>query len=90
MNRRALIVADALVASLCALAAVANFVLGEPVTIVAGISALVVGACAALTTCLLIASGGWRKGVPVPDDLDSREGKATTRGGLSTRAEKGT
>jgi hypothetical protein len=55
MNRRALVVADSVVAGLCSLAGVANFALGEPVSIVAGISALVVGACAAVTTYLLIA-----------------------------------
>jgi hypothetical protein len=63
VNRRVLIVADAVVLGLCALAAAANFALGEPGNIVAGVSALVVGACAAATMFLLITSGGWSRGV---------------------------
>ena len=61
VNRRALIVTDAVVAALLWLLGIANFVLDQRAGILAGISAMVLGACAATTTCLLIASGRWRK-----------------------------
>ena len=70
VNRRALIVTNTVGAFLFGLAGVANFLFGEPMNFVAGISALAVGACAAVTTCLLVASGGWRKEkVTAPDQL---------------------
>jgi hypothetical protein len=81
-NRRGLIVTDAVVTGLCVLVGVANFALGGSVSILAGISALVVGACAAVTTCLLIASGGWRRDVTGPDRR--RPDDSATRRGSST------
>ena len=70
MSRRALIVINTVGACLFGLVCVANFALGEPMNFVAGISALIVGACAAVTTCLFVASGGWRKDkVTAPDEL---------------------
>lgn len=77
MSRRVLIVADAVVLGLCALAAAANFALGEPGNIVAGVSALAVGTFAAVTTCLLIASGGWSGGVTGPDRTGRHNGSRT-------------
>ena len=70
VSRRALIVINTVGACLFGLVCVANFALGEPMNFVAGISALIVGACAAVTTCLFVASGGWRKDkVTAPDQL---------------------
>jgi hypothetical protein len=60
-NRRILIVAAWILAGLFGLAGVANFALGEPAGIVAGISALAFGAAAAVTASLFIAVGGWRR-----------------------------
>jgi hypothetical protein len=74
MNRRVLIVADAIVTGLCALAVAANIALGEPGSIVAGICALVVGTCAAVTTYRLIASGGWSRSVTAPGRMGSPNG----------------
>jgi hypothetical protein len=59
-NRRAIIVAAWVLAGLFGLAGVANFALGEPAGIVAGLSALAFGATAAVTASLFIAAGGWR------------------------------
>jgi hypothetical protein len=59
-----LIVIDALLAFLFLLAGIANFAVVEPVSIVAGISALAVGACAAVTACLFVAFGGWNATEP--------------------------
>ena len=70
MSRRALIVTDAALACLFLFAGVGNFVLGEPVNIVAGIGAFVVGACAAVTACLFIASGGWKREEVPKDGVD--------------------
>jgi hypothetical protein len=61
VSRRALIVTNTVCACLFGLVGVANFALGEPMNFVAGISALAVGAGAAVTTCLFVASGGWKK-----------------------------
>jgi hypothetical protein len=52
-------VIDAVLACLFLLAGIANFVLIEPVSIAGGVSALAVGACAAVTACLFVATGGW-------------------------------
>ena len=70
VSRRALIITNAVGACLFGLAGVANIALGEPMNFVAGISALAVGACAAVTTCLFVSSGGWRKEkVTAPDHI---------------------
>jgi hypothetical protein len=78
VNRRLLIVADAVVLGLCALAAAANFVLGEPGNIVAGVSALVVGACAATTMFLLVTSGGWSRRVRTSNGIGTPNGSRAT------------
>ena len=52
-------VIDAVLASLFFLVGIANFTVVDPVNILAGISALAVGACAAITACLFVAFGGW-------------------------------
>ena len=51
---------DAALASLFWLIGLANFMLDQPAGILAGISALIVGTCAASTTCIFIALGGWQ------------------------------
>jgi hypothetical protein len=61
VSRRALIAIDAVLACLFLVAGVANFVLGEPVNIVAGVAALALGAFATVTACLFVASGGWKR-----------------------------
>jgi TM2 domain-containing membrane protein YozV len=67
-SRRILIVAGWILAGLFGLAGVANFALGQAVSIVAGISALALGATAAVTLWLFIAAGGWtRDEAPIPD-----------------------
>jgi hypothetical protein len=58
VNRRVLIATDAVLAVLLWLIAVVNFVLDEPAGVVGGVSAAIVGTCAAFTTCVLIVSGG--------------------------------
>jgi TM2 domain-containing membrane protein YozV len=60
-NRRTIIVAAWILAGLFGLAGVANFALGEPAGIVAGVSALAFGATAAVTAALFIAAGGWTR-----------------------------
>jgi hypothetical protein len=72
MSRRALIVTDVTLACLFLLAGVANFALGEPVSIIAGISALALGATAAVTACLFITSGGWTSDEVPNADSDQR------------------
>jgi hypothetical protein len=72
VNRRALIVTDAVLACLFLVAGVANFVLGEPVNIVAGVAALALGAFAAVTACLFVASGGWKREKAPTDSPDQR------------------
>ena len=59
VGRRALIVIDTVLACLFLLAGIANFVLVDRMGIVGGISALAVGACAAVTACLFVVAGGW-------------------------------
>jgi hypothetical protein len=71
-SRRTLIVADWLLATLLGLVGVANFALGDSVNVVAGISALVLSASAAVTASLFIASGGWRKDEVRKPDSDGR------------------
>ena len=58
-GRRALIVIDAVLACLFLLVGIVNFVVVDPVSTVGGISALAVGACAAVTACLFVVFGGW-------------------------------
>jgi hypothetical protein len=60
-NRRTIIVAAWILAGVFGLVGVANFALGEPAGIVAGISAFAFGAAAAITASLFIAAGGWRR-----------------------------
>lgn len=60
MNRRALIVTDVALAGLFWVVGVANLVMGQPVGVLAAISAFVVGAAAAITACIFIVSGGWQ------------------------------
>jgi hypothetical protein len=71
-SRRTLIVADWIFAGLFVLAGVANFVLGQPVSIVAGISALALGATAAVTAWLFIAAGGWTRDEASKPDSNPR------------------
>jgi len=59
VGRRVLILMDTVLAGLFILAGIANFVLIDPVSVVGGVSALVLGACAAVTACLFVVSGGW-------------------------------
>jgi hypothetical protein len=67
-SRLILIVAGWILAGLFGLAGVANFALGQAVSIVAGMSALTLGATAAVTLWLFIAAGGWtRDEAPIPD-----------------------
>jgi hypothetical protein len=72
VSRRALIVTDAVLACLFLVAGVANRVLGEPMNIVAGIAALALGAIAAVTACLFVASGGWKREKAPTDAPDQR------------------
>jgi len=71
-NRRIIIFAAWVLAGLFGLAGVANFALGEPAGIAAGICALVFGATAAVTASLFIAAGGWRR--DEAPGLDSDQG----------------
>jgi TM2 domain-containing membrane protein YozV len=71
-NRRTIIVAAWILAGLFGVAGVANFALGEPAGIVAGISALAFGATAAVTASLFIAAGGWRRDEESKPDSDQR------------------
>jgi TM2 domain-containing membrane protein YozV len=71
-NRRIVIVAGGILAGLFGLAGVANFALGQTVSIVAGMSALTLGATAAVTLCLFIAAGGWTKDEAPKTDFDQR------------------
>jgi TM2 domain-containing membrane protein YozV len=71
-NRRAIIVAAWVLAALFGLAGVANFALGEPAGIVAGVSALAFGATAAVTASLFIAAGGWSRDEAPGLDSDQR------------------
>ena len=71
-SRRILIVAGWILAGLFGLAGVANLALGQAVSIVAGISALTLGATAAVTLWLFIAAGGWTRDEPPIADSDQR------------------
>ena len=71
-SRRILIVAGWILAGLFGLAGVANLALGQAVSIVAGISALTLGATAAVTLWLFIAAGGWSRDEPPIADSDQR------------------
>jgi hypothetical protein len=62
VSRRALIVTDVALGCMFVVAGVTNLVLREPVGIVAGISAMAIGAACAVTACLFIAAGGWTEG----------------------------
>ena len=67
-SRRILIVAGWILAGLFGLAGVANFALGQAVSIVAGISTLILSGTAAVTAWLFIAAGGWTSDeAPKPD-----------------------
>ena len=66
-SRRILIVAGWILAGLFGLAGAANFALGQAVSIVAGMSALTLGATAAFTLWLFVAAGGWTRETPIPD-----------------------
>jgi hypothetical protein len=72
-NRRILIVAGGVLAGLFGLAGVANFALGQTVSIVAGMSALALGATAAVSLWLFIAAGGWTTGVQRPQKARERQ-----------------
>jgi hypothetical protein len=68
VSRRVLIVTDLAVACLLVAVGVGNLVIGGPVGIVAGISALALGATGVVVGCLFVAVGGWsRDQAPVPD-----------------------
>jgi len=71
-NRRIIIFAAWVLAGFFGLAGVANFALGEPAGIAAGICALVFGATAAVTASLFIAAGGWRRDEAPGLDSDQR------------------
>ena len=71
-NRRTIIVAAWVLAGLFGLAGIADFALGEPVSILAGICALAFGAIAAVTASLFIAAGGWRRDEAARLDSDQR------------------
>ena len=60
VNRRALIVTDAVLAGLFWVVGVVNLLLGQPAGVLGAISALIVGTAAAITACIFIVSGGWQ------------------------------
>jgi hypothetical protein len=62
VSRRALIVTDTALACIFVVAGVTDLVLREPGGVVAGISAMAIGAACAVTACLFIAAGGWSEG----------------------------
>lgn len=68
MSRRVLIVTDFAVACLLVAVGVGNLVIGGAVDMVAGISALALGATGVVVGCLFVALGGWsRDRAPVLD-----------------------